>query len=108
MLHAVLRVFDVFDRAQRARETLLAEGFEAGDISVNVANDEAGPVEGNFTVGNNPTESPQHTYERSYARTKQVSQCIITVAAADAGRAARADAILAQFGGRAVADPRRS
>lgn len=102
MLHAVLRVFDVFDRAQRARETLLAEGFEAGDISVNVANDEAGPA-----VGNNPTESPHHTYERNYARTKQVSQCIITVAAADAGRAARADAILAQFGGRAVADPRR-
>ena len=105
MVHAVVRIFDVFERAQKAREALLAEGFGAADINVSIANDEAGPVEGNFTVGNLPVESDRHTYDRNYAKPHQTAQCLFTVAAVDAVQAARADAILARFGARAVGDP---
>jgi hypothetical protein len=79
---------------------LLAEGFEADEIQISIANDEAGPVEGNFTVGNMPVESDSHTYDRNYARTNQTAQCIVTVAATDAQTAARADAVMARFGAR--------
>ncbi len=103
MEHAVVRIFDVFERAQKARDTLLAEGFAAAELILSIANDEAGPVEGNFTVGNLPVESDRHTYERNYARTNQTAQCLFTVAASDAVQAARADA--ARFGGRAIGDP---
>ncbi len=103
MQQAVVRIFDVFERAQRAREALLAEGFAPADITVSIANDEAGPVQGNFTVGNLPVESDRHTYERNYAPTAQVAQCIVAVAAADAALAARADAVLVRCGARRVA-----
>ena len=102
MQNAVARIFDGVERAQRAREALLAEGFKAADILVSVANDEAGPVRGNFTVGNSPSESEQHTYDRNYARPRHGAQCILTVAADDAALAARADAILARHGARAI------
>ncbi|WP_426101250.1 hypothetical protein [Massilia sp. TSP1-1-2] len=105
MVNAVVRIFDAFERAQVAREALLAEGFEASDILVSVANDEAGPVHGNFTVGNSPVESDSHTYERNYANPARNVHCIMTVAAADAALAGRADAILAQHGARAIDDP---
>ncbi len=105
MQNAVVRIFDVFERAQKAREALLAEGFGAGDILISIANDEAGPMQGNFTVGNSPVESVGHTYDRNYATPKQSAQCVLTVAAADAALAARADAILARHGARAIADP---
>lgn len=104
MNQPVVRIFDVFDHAEQARQALLADGFDAGGVSLRVANDEAGPVQGNFTVGNSPTESPDHTYDRNYANIGQVGQCILTVEAPDAAGAARADAILARFGAR-DADP---
>lgn len=102
MEHAVVRIFDVFEGAQQAREALLAGGFDPDEITVSVANDEAGPVEGNFTVGNSPIESDGHTYDRNYATTNQTAQCLVTVAAADAARAGHAHDILARFGARRV------
>ena len=102
---AVVRVFDAFERAEGAREALLANGFDADDILFSVANDEAGPVLGNFTVGNSPVESEGRTYDHNYAKPTQAAHCIMTVAAADAALAARADAILAQHGARPIDDP---
>ena len=105
MEHAVVRIFDVFEHAEEARAALLADGFDPAEISFSIANDEAGPVEGNFTVGNLPVESDRHTYDRNYAKPNQTAQCLFTVAASDAVQAGRADAILARFGARAIGDP---
>lgn len=100
MNHVIVRIFDVYDYAQGARDALLAEGFAPERVSMSIANDEAGPVEGNFTVGNLPLESDYHTYERNYARPSQSSQCLVTVDASDASVAARAATIMARFGAR--------
>ncbi|MDM5178042.1 hypothetical protein PO883_12655 [Massilia sp. DJPM01] len=62
--HAVMGVFDAFDTAQQARAALLADGFGADALELKVHDDEAGPVEGNFLVGNTPVESEEHVYER--------------------------------------------
>jgi hypothetical protein len=100
MNHAIVRIFDVYDHAQGARDALLAEGISPDLVSMSVANDEAGPVEGNFTVGNSPVESDYHTYDRNYAKPSQPNQCLVTVAATDAAVAARAATIMARFGAR--------
>lgn len=105
MENAIVRIFDGFEAAQQAREALLAEGFAADDVNVSVANDEAGPVEGNFTVGNSPVEDLSHTYDRNYAKPIQTAHCIMTVTAPDAALAVRAAAILAQHGARGIDDP---
>ena len=104
MNHAIVRIFDDYDRAQGAREALLAAGFAAEGISIRIANDEAGAVEGNFTVGNAQADSADHSYANNYANPRQVSQCILTVDAGDEATAARAAGIMARFGAR-DADP---
>jgi hypothetical protein len=104
MNHAIVRIFDDYDHAQRARDALLAEGFAADRVSIRIANDEAGAVEGNFTVGNSQAESGDNSYAHNYGNARQLSQCIVTVDAGDDGAAARAADIMAGFGAR-DADP---
>jgi hypothetical protein len=104
MTHAIVRIFDDYNHAQSARDALLAEGFAADRVTMSVANDEAGAVEGNFTVGNAQTGSGDHSYDRNYANAQQLSQCIVTVDAGDDEAAARAEGVLARFGAR-DADP---
>ncbi len=101
---AVIRMFDQYDHAQRARDALLAEGFQSEQVSMSIANDEAGAMDGNFTVGNVPMESDDHTYERNYAHPVMAEQCLVTVRTADPSGAARAATIMARFGAR-DADP---
>lgn len=104
MNNAVVKIFDVYDHAQQARNALLSDGFNAEDVTLSVANDEAGPAVGNFTVGNMPMESAGHTYDRNYADVVQPGHCLITVEVDDVLRASRAEMILARFGAR-DADP---
>jgi len=100
MSATVVRIIDAFERAEQARQALLADGFGAAEVELSIVSDEAGPVAGNFTVGNSPVESVHHTYQRNYATTRETAHCIVSVAAADAARAARAASILARFGAR--------
>ena len=97
--HAVMGVFDDFDKAEQARAALMADGFDADALELKVHNDEAGPVEGNFYVGNTPSESAEHVYERNY-NAVQRAQCMLVVDAADPATGARASAIMAGFGAR--------
>ncbi len=101
---AITRIFDQYDHAQRARDALLADGFDADEVNMRIANDEAGAMDGNFTVGNLPMESDYHTYERNYAHPVMAEQCLVTVNTADPHGAARAATIMARFGAR-DADP---
>ena len=52
MSHTLIKVYDDFSAAQNAREQLLASGFSSSSVHLSSRDDEAGPVEGNFTVGN--------------------------------------------------------
>ena len=54
MPQALIRTFEHYADAQQAREALLADGFD-GRVEFSVRDDEAGPVEGNFAVGNGRT-----------------------------------------------------
>lgn len=50
MANTVVRVYDSFSNAQKAREALLGSGFLPSSVHLDSTADEAGPVDGNFIL----------------------------------------------------------
>jgi hypothetical protein len=100
MTFQIVRTFRVFAAAERARDELLAAGFPRDAVELSVTDDEAGPEQGNFTVGDNPKVKGGEDYSRTFAHDPAASHdhCIITVVAADRAQLERAEMILAQHG----------
>jgi hypothetical protein len=63
MTHTMLRAFEQFADAENARAALLSNGFPADRVDLVVSDDEAGAVQGNFTVGN--TDSTTGSFQRA-------------------------------------------
>lgn len=57
MANTIVRIYDKFLDAQKAREELLAAGFSSSDVQLQSTDDEAGDMKGNFTVGDTVTDS---------------------------------------------------
>jgi hypothetical protein len=74
----LLRSFSTLDEMMAARQALLDAGVPAERIETRVIEDEAGPVEGNFLVGNGRTThggppdgvlaGPEVPYEPNFSR----------------------------------------
>jgi hypothetical protein len=96
MASQIVRVFEVFDNAERARTELLAAGFAHPEMEV--LDDEAGPAKGNFTVGDH-TRDDEPVYQRKFAPAAERGCSVVTVAAPDPIRAALAVEILERHGG---------
>ena len=96
----IVRVFDVLDHAEQACKQLFSEGFSRDSVELTVREDEAGPVEGNFMVGNSPAGSLQHTYDSNYAHVRQRGHCLVTVMTRGSAQAAHAGLLLDRCGGR--------
>lgn len=97
-MNQIVRVIDSFEDAERARQALLAEGFERDSIEITHTGDEAGPSEANFTVGDSPSVKGGTDYKDVYQPGLEIAKCVIMVSAPDAGRLERAAAILEQHG----------
>jgi hypothetical protein len=52
----LVKVFDSFGAAERARNELLHSGFAEPDVYLRAPDDEAGPVEGNFVLDSSDTD----------------------------------------------------
>lgn len=57
MTEFALRMYDTLDHAETARKALLAAGYDKEQVQIEAINSEAGPVAGNFTVGNRSDHS---------------------------------------------------
>jgi hypothetical protein len=57
MTDYVLRMYDTLASAELARDALLAAGYSMDQVQIEAMNSEAGPVAGNFTVGNSSDHS---------------------------------------------------
>jgi hypothetical protein len=57
MTEFALRMYDTLDHAETARKALLAAGYDKDQVQIEAMNSEAGPVAGNFTVGNGSDHS---------------------------------------------------
>jgi hypothetical protein len=117
MSNTLIKVYDDFSTAQHARERLLASGFSSSSVHLNTSDDEAGPVEGNFTVGNkdpkpggirgflkstfgsndDPADS-NDPYTREFSNVVQRGVYTLIVDANSENEAARASGILNQDG----------
>jgi hypothetical protein len=100
MQNPIVRTFIQLAAAEQARAELLAAGIPADGVEINVRIDETGPVQGNFTVGDDPGVKGKTAYTHTYAPVAQddVRDCQITVNAADPAQAERAAAILDRLG----------
>lgn len=116
MSHTLVKVYDDFTIAQQAREQLLASGFSSSSVHLSSKEDEAGPVEGNFTVGNKDSDtkgpgglfrslvgghddptSSDDVYTRKFANATQRGIYMLTVDAGSETDAARASDIMNRF-----------
>jgi hypothetical protein len=94
----IVRMFDNYDAAQRARSELLAEGFDDSHVRLKTQIDEAGPGESNFTVGNDPDVVGGEAYSRTFAPEGQQGHFLMMVEASDGAQAQRAAEICARYG----------
>ncbi len=108
MNRQIVRVVHDFAAAERARAELLAAGFARDSVELSPTGDEAGPTQGNFTVGDTPEVKGGTDYVDTYLPDddRSDSMCIVRVDAADEGQAQRASEILERHGA-ADADPAR-
>jgi hypothetical protein len=111
MANTLVRVYDRFSDAENARNELLHAGFPASSVHLVSNEDEAGPVQGNFTVGNASASrngnggffrsllgGDDHTYQRDYADVVQRGSYLLTVDADNDDQLVRASDITKRFG----------
>jgi hypothetical protein len=106
------RIFEQLKDAEQAREALIAEGFDRDRIQLTSRQDEAGPVEGNFVVGNTKEDTVErtefsrtlggegdNTYRHNFERVVDRGMYMLVVEAQEGAEAERAAAIMARHGG---------
>ncbi len=96
MSNTIVRLYDSFTAAESARNALLKSGFSIDDIQWTANEDEAGPVQGNFTVGNGNAKDP--SYAGNFADALHRNAYMITVDAIDDEQCNRAANIMDEFG----------
>ena len=102
MTEFVLRMYDTLDHAGTARKALLEAGFDADQVEVEPINSEAGPVAGNFTVGNGSDHSDHSgigdsgNYGDNFKGVSQGAIIKLTVAVDGAAGTTRANEVLDQ------------
>jgi hypothetical protein len=104
----LFRTFDRFEDAERARDALLAAGLPRSAVQLQVMQDEAGPVEGNFLTGNARTRdgdirplgssmAGELPYDENFRETVSRGVHLLVVAPADEAERRAAVAILDAF-----------
>jgi hypothetical protein len=102
MEHPLIYVFDDFDTAQKARAELIQYGFSNDAVELRISDDEAGPVQGNFTVGDSTHATPGHDYSTTFGTVAHRGNCMLMIAPGSPTHAQYAIALMARYG---VSDP---
>ena len=116
MANEIVKVFDRYEDAEQARSALLAAGFAPGQVRLQCNEDEAGPVEGNFLVGNGRrpgraggvSSAADHgdlPYELNYDHPELRGLHLLLLDVPSDEQRARAEEILGGFGARDIAAP---
>jgi hypothetical protein len=92
----ILRSFSRLEDATNARDQLIAAGFQAAAVQLRVVDDEAGPAQGNFLVGNGREgDSP---YEKNFRDTIDRGAHLLLIEPGDDEQRNRAELILERLG----------
>jgi hypothetical protein len=111
----MIRSFSSLEDASAARDAVVAAGIDRDVVELRVLEDEAGPVEGNFYVGNGRTQYGDEAgavkggadvpYDKNFGSVVHRGSCLLVIGVVnDAGRQAAA-AALAPFDTASPADP---
>jgi hypothetical protein len=106
MDNTIVRLFERTADAEAARNALLEAGFSPDDVQLGSLMDEAGPVEGNFYVGNADIETPGQkaggndagSYRRNFDKVEWRGHYVLTVEAGEEQRAQAAAVLMDRFG----------
>lgn len=99
MQQTLMKRFERFDEAQRAREALIAGGLPEDDIELRSLVDEAGAEKGNFTVGNGKhAHGPHDGYELNFGDVEWTSSNLLVVQTRDETQHVRIEALLDGMG----------
>jgi hypothetical protein len=79
MTQPLVLTFDRLADAEAARVRLIGAGFPASSIHLDSREDEAGPVQGNFTVGDGHPDTHGNPYELNYEDVVQRGTLLLTV-----------------------------
>lgn len=102
MSHTLLRSFARFEDARSARDRLVAAGLPPSAIEVRSLEDEAGPVEGNFAIGNGRlARGSRDAYHLNFADASQGTNLLVVEAEDEAQR----DQAVATLDGLGGTDP---
>ncbi len=115
MANTLVRAYDSLSHADNVRKELLASGFPSSSVHLASKEDEAGPVQGNFTVGNADSDKgvvrglvelltggEDDSYRDNYSDVEQRGTCLLTVDANDDEQLARASDILNRSGAKKI------
>jgi hypothetical protein len=94
----LIYIFDDLPTADRVRDELLRCGFDRTGVELTAREDEAGPVQGNFTVGDAPSAKGGTDYKDTYANPTQRGTCMLTITPVDPTQAEYAIKLLARYG----------
>jgi hypothetical protein len=120
MANEIVKVFDRYEDAEQARSALLAAGFASDQVRLQCNEDEAGPVEGNFLVGNGrrggraggvSSRSAEHgdlPYELNYDHPELRGLNLLLLDVPSDEQRRRAEEILGGFRARDIAAPASS
>ncbi|WP_020652196.1 hypothetical protein [Massilia niastensis] len=98
MSEQIVRVVD-FAIVDQLRTDLLSVGVERDHIEMCAPDDEAGPVQANFTVGDDPKVKGGTDYNDVYRPSgQQHSPCLVTVDTSDDRQRDQVLAILERYG----------
>jgi hypothetical protein len=109
MTQTLVSTYSQLTAANRARDELLASGFDMDCVHLSAQEDEAGAMKSNFSVGNpdhnlnegfkefGPDED-QQTYANSYADPQRVAEILLTVDTQDEQQTQQAADILKRCG----------
>ena len=117
MANEIVKVFDHYEDAEKARSALLGAGFTPGQVRLQCNEDEAGPVEGNFLVGTGrragraggvSSRAGDHgdlPYELNYDHPELRGLNLLLLDVPSDELRSRAEELLGSFGARDVAAP---
>lgn len=95
----LVRSFATLKSAEEARAAVLSLGVSADAAQLQVLQDEAGPVEGNFVVGNGRDSSDTSAYEANFANPVARGTCLLILITVPDDQRSKVEAALSEFGG---------
>ena len=98
--NGLVRSFATLERAEAARSAVLSLGVSPDAVQLQVLQDEAGPVEGNFLVGNG-REAPDDTsaYAANFANPVARGSCLLLLLTIPDDQQSKVESVLNEFGG---------